>query len=151
LLGGQNLAVPWINGEALKDRFGGEWPSFHDAEIYGLRLDTGQRRDGVPRLQLDVHVFDLQGTAPERGSRFTTHTLVTFEFEDVEFVELDGFARQNVLDGMYLEKVHCGFGPELEVKLIANTGLQGGFRCRYAIVVEVQPFEPGEHSVYHPR
>jgi hypothetical protein len=53
-------SVDIINGEALVDRFGG-WPSFHDAEVYGLRLESGQRTDGLVRLQLDVHVFAVDG------------------------------------------------------------------------------------------
>jgi hypothetical protein len=132
-----------MNGEALEDRFGGVWPSFHDAEIYGLRIDTGQRRDGVSRLQLVVHVFDVDDGPRAGGSRFTTHTLVTFEFEHVEHVELEGFAPQNVLDGLHLERVDFGSGARFQVKLIANTGLQGGFRCRHAVVLEVVPFSTG--------
>jgi hypothetical protein len=35
--------VQVLNSEALIERFG-EWPSFQDAEVYGLRLDSGQPR-----------------------------------------------------------------------------------------------------------
>ena len=52
-----------FNEAALVERFG-DWPSFHDAEIYGLRLDSGQRADGVRWLELDVHVFAADGVDP---------------------------------------------------------------------------------------
>lgn len=39
----ENASVEVLNHEAPTERFG-EWPSFHDAEIYGLRLDSGHAR-----------------------------------------------------------------------------------------------------------
>jgi hypothetical protein len=73
--------VDVINGQTLVERFG-DWPSFHDAEVYGVRLDSGQRRDGIPR---------------------------TFEFEDIEAVGLDGFGPRNVLDDLVMEDLGPGF------------------------------------------
>src|SRR3954467_10556474 len=42
------------------------------------------------------------------------------------FVEFEEFAQENVLDALKLDRVDFGFGAELQVRLIANTGLQGG-------------------------
>jgi hypothetical protein len=139
-------SVDIINGEALVDRFGG-WPSFHDAEVYGLRLESGQRTDGLVRLQLDVHVFAVDGQSGGRFN-FANHTLVTFEFEEVELIQLGGFGPQNVLDDLVLEEINLAAGQQIQVSLPANNGMEGNFRCRTITVLEAHPFDPGEHSVY---
>lgn len=55
--------VDVVNSKALETRFG-EWPSCHDAEVLGVRLHSGQRSDGRVRLELDVHVFAVEGRLP---------------------------------------------------------------------------------------
>jgi hypothetical protein len=136
-----------INREAVVERFG-EWPSFHDAEVYGLRLDTGQRGDGIVRLQLDVHVFAVGGQLQGGRLKFVDHTLVTFEFEEVESLELEDFGPQNVLFDLMFEDVRLAAGRQIQVTLSSSHGLSARFRCRTAIVLEAVPFEPGRHSVY---
>jgi hypothetical protein len=140
-------SVEIINAEALTERFG-EWPSFHDAEVYGLRLDSGQRSGGVVRLELDVHVFSAEGLLPTGHVNWVNHTLVTLEFEDVEALEIDGFGPQNVVDDLLLDDVHEAAGRQVEVALPSNNGLGGGFRCRLVTVLNAIGFEPGPHSVY---
>jgi hypothetical protein len=136
-----------INAEAVVDRFG-QWPSFHDAEVLSLRLDSGQRTDGIARLQLDVHVFAVE-TPPSRGRlRFVKHTVVTLEFEEVEAVKLDGFGLQNVLDELLLEDVDLAAGRQVRVTLPSNNGLGGSFRCRSVTVLAATPHTPGRYSVY---
>ncbi len=140
-------SVGIVNREALIERFG-RWPSFHDAEIYAVRLDSGQRSNGAPRLELDVHVFDVDGTLPDGQLNFVNHTLVTLEFEEVEEVELEGFGPQNVLDDLILDEVRLAAGRQVEVTLPSNNGLVGSFRCRTVTVLAVTPLTPGRHSVY---
>lgn len=135
------------NGEALVERFGA-WPSFHDAEVYGLSLDSGQRLDGRTRLRLDVHVFAVDGRLSDRKFNFENHTLVTLEFEEVEDVKLEGFGPQNVLDDLLLETVGLASGRQVRVSMPASNGMTGSFRCRDVTVIDAVPFEPGEHSVY---
>jgi hypothetical protein len=143
----EDASVQVLNSEALIERFG-EWPSFHDAEVYGLRLDSGQRRDGIVRLELDVHVFDVDGKLPGGRLNFVRHTLVKLEFEDVEAVELDGFGPQNVLDDLGLKEVTLAAGRQIQVTLPANNGLDGSFRCRTVTVLAAVPMTPGGRSVY---
>lgn len=138
-----------INREALIDHFG-EWPSFHDAEVYGVRLDSGQRTAGVVSVQLDVHVFAVDGRLPSGRLNFVKHALVTLEFEDVEALDLEGFGPQNVLDDLVLEPVHLAAGRQVQVTLPSSNGLEGSFRCRFVTVLDAVPLEPGEHSVYGP-
>jgi hypothetical protein len=139
-----------INRECLEERFG-TGPSFHDAEIHALRLDAGQRASGRPSLELDVHVFAVDGTLPDGRYDFVGHTMLTLRFEGIEAVELDGFGRQNVLDDLILDDVASGtaWDASISVTLPSNNGLGGAFRCESVIVQSVTPFEPGPFSIYH--
>ena len=55
-----------FNREELEERFG-EWPSFHDSEVQALRLDSGQRGNGKPSIEMDIHLFDVDGVLPNGG------------------------------------------------------------------------------------
>lgn len=72
-----------LNAEVLEFRFG-SWPSFHDAEVLALRLDSGQRPDGRARLELDVHVLAQEGTGPDGQPNVVDHSLVILGFAGVE-------------------------------------------------------------------
>jgi hypothetical protein len=141
--------VEVFNHEALEERFG-HWPSFHDAEIQAVRLDSGQQNDVGPNLELDVHVFDVQPSVEGSGLNFVSHSLVTMRFDGVEAVELDGFGPQNVLDELVIKDL----GPaavgaaKISVSLPSNNGLGGSFRCEEVTVLAVAEFEPGPRSVY---
>lgn len=142
------VVVRVVNAEALESRFG-EWPSFHDAEVLALRLDSGQRSDGVVRLELDVHVFAIDGQLPDGSLNFVLHTVVTLQFEGVEAAELDGFGPQSVLFDLVLRDVAIGAShARIQVELLSSNGLGGSFRCRDVILPAVEPHEPGAHSVY---
>ena len=139
-----------INSEALVDIFG-EWPSFHDAEIYAVRLDSGQRTDRVPRLELDIHLFEAGGRRPDGRTDWVKHTLATLEFEGVEEVELLDFGHQNVIFEFDLKDIDVAGERMIEVDLPGSNGLSASFRCRSVTVLAAVPFEPGEHSAYGPR
>lgn len=134
-----------INREALEERFG-SWPSFHDAEVYAVRLDSGQRSTGRTSLELDIHLFAVEGTKPGGRYNFVKHTLITLRFDGIEAVELDGFGPQNVLDDLLIEDRGSG---RIAVSLPSNNGLSGSLRCEEVVVLGVAPFEPGSRSVYH--
>jgi hypothetical protein len=137
-----------INRETLEERFG-NWPSFHDAEIYAVRLDSGQLRATQPRLELDIHLFGVHGNQADGRLNFVLHTLVTLRFEGIEAVELDGFGPQNVLDDLILEYLPQPAAPaRIAVSLPSNNGLGGSFRCEHVTVIAIDPFEPGPRSVY---
>jgi hypothetical protein len=139
-----------INREALEGRFG-SWPSFHDAEVYAVRLDSGQSSAGRTSLELEIHVFAVEGTKPDGRYNVVKHTLVTLRFEGIEAVELDGFGPQNVLADLLIEDLGPGFASaaRISVSLPSNNGLSGSFRSEDVVVLGVAPFEPGPHSVYH--
>lgn len=137
-----------IAADALIERFG-EWPSFHDAEVLALRLDSGQRSNTAASLELDIHLFAVDGQLADGGLNFVKHTMATLQFEEIEAVKLDGFGPQNVLDDLVLEEVNVAAGRQIHVELQSSNGLTATFRCRQVLIVAVEPFEPGPRSVYH--
>jgi hypothetical protein len=141
--------VQILNADALEARFG-SWPSFHDAEVLGMRLDSGQRSDGRVRLELDVHLFAVDGQLVDGRFNFVLHTAVTLEFVGVENVELDGFGPQNVLFDLVLKDLDVGASSaaRVQVELPSSNGLGGAFCCETVAVVAVGPYAPGPHSVY---
>ena len=126
----------------------GEWPSFHDAEVLAVRLDSGQRSQGIASLELDVHLFAVAGKRPDGGLNFVKHTVATLGFEGVDALQIEDFGRQNVLFDLTFEQVDLGHGREVQVDLDSSHGLAGRFRCREVAVLRVEPHEPGPHSVY---
>jgi hypothetical protein len=144
------VAVQIINREAVEERFG-SWPSFHDAEVYAVRLDSGQRLTAPTSLELDIHVFAVEATMSGERYTFVKHTLVTLRFEGVEMVELDGFGPQNVLDDLVIEDLGQGVATasRLSVSLPSNNGLGGSFRCEDITVLSALPFDPGPRSPYY--
>jgi hypothetical protein len=142
--------MPQINNaEELEARFG-RWPSFHDAEIQALRLDSGQRSQSTPTLELGVHVFAVAPASQENSYSFGLHTLVTLEFADIEDLELWGFQHQNVLSDLVIRDLSHDIGKKasVQVELPTSFGLGGRFRCRQVAVVAVETFVPGPLSPY---
>jgi hypothetical protein len=138
-----------LAADTLESRFG-SWPSFHDAEVLGVRLDSGQRSDGRVRLELDVHVLAQEGKGPDGQPKLTGHSFVTLEFAGIEGLELDGFGPQNVLFDLVLRDAgpNAPSATRLEVELPTSNGLGGSFGCEEATVLAVEPYAPGPHSVY---
>jgi Immunity protein 50 len=141
--------VQIINREALEERFG-SWPSFHDAEIYAVRLDSGQQSNGRPSIELDIHLFAIDGVREGGRFNFVRHTLATLRFEGVEEVELCELGPQNTLYELSLQDLgpRAPDAARTQVTLPASNGLDGSFRCEDVIVLGWIPFEPGPHSVY---
>jgi hypothetical protein len=133
-----------FNQEALEDLFGG-WPSFHDAEVQAVRLDSGQQTDGKPSVEVDIHLFDAAGLLPNGRLKFIRHTLATLRFEGAEAVVLDGFGPQNVLDDLVIEDLGTSApgAARMLVSLLSSNGLEGSLRCEHAVVLAAGDFEPG--------
>ena len=97
----------------------GSWPTFHDAEVCGARLD----RQG-PCLD-DIFVFQTSRVTDESGFKRFNKTVVTFRFSEVEEILLEGFNHQNVLAALTL----CN-GKKIDVTLHSIFGLDGHFSCQ---------------------
>lgn len=141
------------NRDLLIERFG-EWPSFHDAEVYAARFDSGQLTDGVPRLELDIHLFQWVSNTTEGESIYANHTLATLEFTDVAVLDFKWFGRQNVLADLVVEESVDPEDPDAQPLLVglpSSAGLDAEIRCSSISVLGIESFTPGEHSVYRER
>jgi hypothetical protein len=91
----------------LYDWFG-YWPTFHDAEVIRLHLN---RRDAST---LTLHTWEMTGEVDEKGFYVQTkHAVVEFVMKVVG-LSLNGFNHQNVVFGLAVAKVECGFQVTLE-------------------------------------
>ena len=86
-------------GPELLAWFGGV-PSFHDAEV--LRL--GLERSGPSTLV--VHGWKMTDKVDEEGYfMLDRHAVVTFVFQEITDLRLEGFTAQNVIHGLRLRRV----------------------------------------------
>jgi hypothetical protein len=118
--------------------------------VYAVGLDSGQRSVEPTSVELDIHVFAVEGGHSDQRYRFTKHTLVTLRSETIEAVELDGFAPQNALDDILIEELgsHVATASRISVSLPSNNGLGGSLRCEDIVVLAAVPFKPGPRSPY---
>ena len=140
--------VQVIAASALEERFGA-WPSFHDAEVQAVRLDSGQRAGEKPSVELDIHLFEVEGPPVHGKLRYVHHTLVTLRLEGAEDIELGGFGPQNVLWDLVIEDAPPPGTAGVLVSLPSSNGLSGSVRCEAVVVTAVHDFIPGPASVYH--
>lgn len=122
-----------------------EWPSFHDGEVHRLLLDsTRQGPDGrrYPSIELDLRGWIMTDEVTEKGFyRCKFDSVVSFLFERVSLVELDGLNHQNVLSCLNLELLPSASGqPQLKVGLEHCFGLSGSFVAASAKILKVTPF-----------
>lgn len=123
-------------GNEVIEWFGGV-PDFHDAEIVSLHLDRG----GPSRLA--VHFFRLQQSSafPEKVMESAGDAIVTFEFDCIVDLSLDGFSHQNVIYGLKLRHAetdatrapYCAIDHspfDYEIELEPCYGLAGKIRAR---------------------
>jgi hypothetical protein len=132
------------NGETLTEVFG-QWPSFHDAEVHGIRLDRGCA--GPPSLAADIHVFQITSVVtPDGYYALENHTLLTLHFRGVDQLELGGFNHQNVLLGLELNDISARQLDVLrwEVAFDSSFGVSARFLCEGIGVLGAEPFEPQE-------
>ncbi|ARQ58088.1 MULTISPECIES: Imm50 family immunity protein [Rhizobium] len=75
----------------------GQKPTFHDAEILSLSLN----RTGVSELTIHGWIA-TDGVDQDGYCILDKHAVVTFAFEDIMDLQLDGFSHQNVINGLVL-------------------------------------------------
>ncbi|WNO10081.1 Imm50 family immunity protein [Teredinibacter sp. KSP-S5-2] len=123
----------------------GYWPSFHDAEIKSVLLETyyKEKEDYVcPFIEITLHCFEMTSKVLSNGFyELIKHNLIKFRFEDVHDSELVGFDHQNAILSLEFEilpKNERGFTPIL-VEIDPANGLGGKFKAFSGKVVEVFP------------
>lgn len=120
----------------------GRVPSFHDAEVLALNLE----RAGKSRLTL--HGWNMTDTIDDKGFFFLDqHAVVTFHFEDVVDLQLEGFSHQNVINDLSLSRVSTGPSHDIalsetyEILIEPCYGISGFIHAR-TISVSFVPGKP---------
>ncbi len=118
----------------LRDAFGGEWPSFHDAEVIALCLS----RKNLSWLKL--HTWKITNQVDSHGHfGHKNDLIVTFQIEKVTDIELSGFNHQNVIAGLNLRYAE----GLIELRLLGCFGLCGTISAEK---ISIQ-FEQGSPSL----
>jgi hypothetical protein len=135
-----------INHKLVTDWFG-RWPAFHDAEILSMHLERRPLENGSgPSLAVRLHAFEMTGDVDERGHyKLVKHAIITFEFDGMEEISLDGFNCQNVISVLVLEEATSEKGqPALDVCFWSCFGVGCAFRSTLARVKSLEPGKPVE-------
>ncbi len=122
----------------------GEVPTFHDAEIISLSLS----RTGTGELKIHGWIM-TDGVDPNGYIPLDKHAVVTFSFEGVMDLQLNGFSRQSVVAGLILRRAtdrgrsDYYATPEgaddIEIELLPCCGLNGFIRAKRVAI----SFVPG--------
>ena len=132
------------NHELVLNVFG-DWPSFHDGEVYKIVLDrTRQLPDGkyYPSIELYVRGWSMiRDITEERLYLLQNDSIIHFLFEHVSNLELDGLNHQNVISGLDFRLMHDADEDiqELAVEINHCYGLSGSFNALRVSVISVEP------------
>jgi Immunity protein 50 len=131
-VGGEVLGeIP--GGADLLAWFGGDLPTFHDAEVLSLELD----RKG-PTCRMRVHTWEMTGEVDEAGYfALDRHVVVSFELGGVTELNLEGFNHQNVIFGLFIERS----GDRYRVELEPCFGLSGTIAAK-TVRIALEPGVP---------
>ena len=116
----------------------GYWPSFHDARIEGVRLDSS----GGGAVMFTIRAFEMTSETDARGYfGLSKQHDVRFRFDDVAEVSIpehdDTLSSLEIVsalgsDGRFLVVVESAIGSQ-------NEGYGGSFRARSGVVLDVIP------------
>jgi hypothetical protein len=136
-----NRSLDFIDGiEPLTEMYG-DCLSFHDAEVLRIELLRGQVDLGEANLDLDLHMFAIEGVAPNDG-RFIRgrHCVASFRFESIQDLELAGFNHQNAIMGLNIESIEP---PENGAKFLVSIpeafGVSATFKCFRCSLLGLKP------------
>jgi len=129
------------NIHLLEDVFG-YFPSFHDAEVLRIVLDR-ESNGLLPTLEALIHVFEMTSEVRDRKYVLKNHTLVMFQFQEIDGIELNGFNHQNVLQGLSIKDISDRQLESLkfDVTFDGVFGVDASFKCRAITIVSVAPFQ----------
>jgi len=134
------------NSAAVEEIFG-DWPSFHDAQV--LRLSIDSSGPDAPVLDLALHVFERTSDVDSSGAHILkNHTRVTLRFTAVLLQRLQWFGRQNVIEDLSVSPLDSSTheGRTLRVDLPSAVGMEATFECRRAIVTDVAAYKPSSSA-----
>lgn len=82
----------------------GYWPNFHDADLIRLDID----RSGA--VMMVLHTWEMTKEVDAKGFFvLVKHVVVEFVLKGIVALSLDGFAHENTLMGLAIERVDRGY------------------------------------------
>ena len=93
-------------------------------------------------LEAQIHVFEMTSEVVDGKYVLTKHSLVTFQFLEIDGLALDGFNHQNVLAGLFIKDISDSQpdSPKFDVVMEGIFGVDARFKCRSVKIVSVEPF-----------
>lgn len=130
-----------IRGEEKLTAVYGQWPSFHDAEVWSLTYE--RTADGFSVI-IVIHVFQMTSEVDARGYYvLKDHTKVRIRFDRCSEVFLEGFNHQNVLFGIEISDSNPAESNSLfVVHFNTSYGLAGSLCCESIEVEDVERWKP---------
>ena len=110
----------------------GEWPSFHDANVLSIELNSS--RTSCVR----IHYWETTSEVDTKGYFVQQkHAVVSFLLENLKKIDLDGFSGQGIIFGLTLTRSEEGFQLDLD----PCYGVAGTLTAE-KIRIEIQPGAP---------
>jgi hypothetical protein len=131
--------------EQVTSRFG-QWPSFHDGEVLRIVLDRTSRTVSgsyIPTIEVHIRGWVMTRDASEAGLyKLENESVVSFLFEDVFDLDLEGFNHQNVLSSLNLtlNSDSKDNGRILHIELEHCYVFSAEFSARKAKILNVVPY-----------
>lgn len=144
------------NAEVLTRLFG-HWPDFHDAEIFGVRIDNAEWSE--PSIEIDFEVAEMSDEVDERGYfRDQQRARTTLRFERAASLRLEGVYSQNSVFHLALEPAAPEDFDEVlgasepsarrrhRVRWSAHIGMADSFLCDEIRVIKAETFTRLSHE-----
>ena len=134
----------FITGIEQLEAIFGEKLSFHDAEVTRLALSRGREEYGEALLDIDIHIFAVEGLSPDdRSFVLGRHHLASLQFVSIQELELSNFNHQNAIMGLHIQKLNPPInGAQYRVSIPAAFGLDAHFNCFEVLLRGIQPCFP---------
>ncbi len=137
--------MPDIQNSQVLTAIFGEWPSFHDAEVYSLLLNRHFGKGAS--LESTIHLWQMTDEVDARGCfGVKNNTLTVLRFDGIALEVLQGFNHQNSLSELAISEIDAsakgGEGCRYEVVFHPSFGCGAIFQCRSIEVVSAEPGPP---------
>jgi hypothetical protein len=134
----------FINGVEQLEAIFGEKLSFHDAEVTRLELRRGREEFGEALLDIDIHLFAVEGLSPDdRSFVYGRHHLASLQFVSIQELELSDFNHQNAIMGLQIRELNPPInGARYQVSIPAAYGLDARFNCFEVLLRGIHPCFP---------
>lgn len=136
---------PDITGSELVTEVFGYWPSFHDAEVVRMFLETTASPSAGPELRADIYAFEITNEVAPDGTLVLRHkVLVSFRFSGVDNLLVKDFGNQNAIMGLSIVDIRSRQmeAVKFEVRFDGAFGVSAGFLCREVFVESVRAWKP---------